>query len=778
MGELSTQGMVTELGVPLGTFAYMSPEQARGKELDARTDLFSFGATLYEMATGVLPFRGKTLAEVHDSILNRAPARATLLNSEVSPRLQEIIEKCLEKDRNLRYQSASDLRADLQRLKRDSESGRSGVVNDGRPAWRPWRWMVVAAVVVVAVTLAARYFLGHASAAKLTDKDTVVLAEFTNTSGDPVFDGTLREGLSSQLEQSPFLSLLSDSRIAQTLTLMTRPRDTRLTPELAREVCQRTASAATIEGSIASLGSQYVLGLKAVNCGSGDLMAQEQVTVNGKEQVLKALGEAATKMRAKLGESLASVQKYDVRPEDVTTPSLEALQAYSLGISLNRKTDATDAVPALQRAISLDPNFAAAYASLGANYSNLGQSERASESLRKAYELRNRVSEFEKFSIVSRYQILVTGNLEEANKTLELYARTYPREATPLLNLSVSFSWLGDYEKVLAALQRAQQLSPGLGLTYLNLAVTYIRLGRFEEAKVTFQQAQANHLLDSRWVPQYFYLVAVVQHDAADMEREAAAAPGDDYVILYLEGDTAAYAGELAKAEALTRRAISLAERTDNKEAVAAYHAAAAVRDALLGNLVLARRKATVALALSQSKDVQAMAAMALALSGDDSQATRLARDLGKRFPEDTIAQFNYLPSIRALIELHKADAVKNPQRAIDALAATAPYELGSPMRNFRLGLYPVYVRGEAYLAAGQGPAAVAEFEKILHHPGIVGNQVIGALAHLQIGRCCVLSGDTAKAKAAYQDFFTLWKNADPDIPILKAAKAEYAKLR
>jgi serine/threonine protein kinase/tetratricopeptide (TPR) repeat protein len=826
IGSLNTQtGSVdadhlTSPGSSLGTVAYMSPEQARAKELDARSDLFSFGAVLYEMATGQLPFRGDSTATIFDSILNRVPVPAVRLNPDVPSKLEDIINRALEKDRELRYQGAKEMRSELLRLKRDTETGRAIAASSGTvavaqesgahvaaqppsppsgssPAPSPspsssavkiaeapearrklWKVLVpAAALVVVAAIAGVFYFRSRQTTTRLSEKDTIVLAEFTNTTGDPIFDGTLRQGLSAQLEQSPFLNLLSDERVAQTLALMAQPKDARLTRELAREVCQRTASAASIEGSISSLGSQYVVGLKAVNCRSGDVLANEQATAGGKEQVLKALGEGATKLREKLGESLASVQKYDAPAESVTTPSLEALQAYSLGYQVEIvKNDNLAAVAFFQRAISLDPNFAMAYARLGNTYMNLGQTARAAENTRKAYELRERVGEREKLYIASHYETNAAGNLEAARKTCELWAQTYPHDAIPPAVLSVIYANLGDYDKALAASQESLKRNPGSGLGYGNLVSGYLNVNRLDEARTTAQEAQA-HNLDNPTIHVSLYSINFLQHDAAGMEHEAAGLmgkPGFEDAMLYNESDTAAYAGQFAKARELTRRASDSAQRADEKETAANYEAEAAVREAMGGNMSTAKQQVQAALALSTGRDVEAISAVALGIAGDAPQATRLADDLAKRFPEDTIVKFGYLPMIHAAAALQAGSATK----AIDALAPTAPYELGATAQNLSFALYPVYLRGEAYVAAHQGSAAAAEFQKLLNHPGVVVNEPIGALAHLGLARACALSGDTAKAKTAYQDFFALWKDADPDIPILKEAKAEYAKLQ
>jgi tetratricopeptide (TPR) repeat protein len=763
----------------MGTVAYMSPEQVRGEDLDTRTDIFSFGIVLYEMATAQQAFQGHTTGVVSEAILNRAPAPLRRLVSYDGLELERIVTKALQKDRNLRYQTAADLRSDLLAYKSNVDAGRATKTSlTKRLAVFPKRWIARIGAAVVSVGLVAAAWLlypRHAHALKSTD--TVILADFTNTTGDPVFDGTLRQGLASQLEQSPFLTLLSDERIAQTLTLMTKPEDSRLTHQLARDVCQRTGSKAIIEGSISALGSQYALHLKAVDCLSADVLVESLETANGREQVIPVLSEAATKMREKLGESLATVRKYDIPAENVTTGSLEALQAYSLGYqAMNVKADYKGAAPLLERAVSLDPNFAMAYGRLAYDYRNSDDYVRAAENARKAYDLRQRVSEREKFYIEAAYELIVTENLEAARKIYELWAQLYPRDDVPPNDLGLIYYYLGDHEKCLSLTKESLRLDPGSAISTANLIGAYISLNRLDDAKATIREAQAHNLDLPRFhIP--LYKIAFLEHDAAGMEREANSLVGKpelETAVLYYESETAAYGGQFSRAHELARRVIETHQRAGRKEMAAAYEAQAGLRQALAGNLPLAKHQAEDALSLTDNKYIVGASAIVLGLAGDPAKSTRIADDLAHRFPENTSIQFHYIPMIRGAVAMQSGNATK----AIEALALGAPYELGETVWLDYLRLYLIYLRGRAYLATHQGSPAAEEFQKILNHPGLVVNEPIGSLAHLGLGRAYAMAGDSAKAKSAYQDFLGLWKDADPDIPILKEAKAEYAKLQ
>jgi tetratricopeptide (TPR) repeat protein len=778
MPTVSELEQLTRPGAAIGTIAHMSPEQVRGEELDARTDLFSFGVVLYEMVTGVRPFRGETSGVITEAILNRRPVSPVRLNPDLPPKLEDVIKKALEKEKRLRYQNAADIRTDLQRLKRDSESARTAVDTDEaelKPARKTIRWAAVVAVTILVIGLGVGGWLFFSRKAHaLSDRDTIVLADFTNTTGDPVFDGTLRKGLSVQLEQSPFLRIISDQQIQQTLQMMGQKPDAKLTPEIARELCQRTGSAAFLDGSITQIGTPYLLTVKAVNCSNGASLASTETQASDKSHVLDALGKAASEIRNKLGESLSTVQKFDTPLQQATTPSLEALQAYSLaGKASERESDA--AIPLFQRAIKLDPNFAMAYLGLGIVYLDRGESSSAFENIRKAFELRVGVSEKEKSFIESAYHFVATGDLEKAQKDVEVWAQTYPRDSGPRDRLGIIYETFGQYDKSLAEMREALRLSPESVKSYENVVDAYLWLNRLEEARATAEEAKAKNL-DSPHLHDSLYLLAFLQNDAAGMAQQAAwlaDKSGWEDRVLANEANTAAYSGQLGKAREFSRRAIVAAERAEKKATAAGYEATAARREAIFGNEAEARRRAASALGLSTGQEVQVLygAALAMALVGDITRAQALTDELAKRFPEDTIVQFNFLPTLHAQLALSHNGAAK----ALEVLQAAAPYELGDVGTA---DFYPIFVRGQAYLAAQQGGEAATEFQKILDHRGVVGNEPIGALAHLGLARAYAMQGDTAKAKAAYQDFLTLWKDADPDVPILIAAKSEYAKLQ
>jgi DNA-binding winged helix-turn-helix (wHTH) protein/tetratricopeptide (TPR) repeat protein len=646
-----------------------------------------------------------------------------------------------------------------------------GTATGASAPWRPssQKIVVAAAIAVLAAGIAGGLLWRARQARHLTEKDTIVLGDFANSTGDAVFDGTLREGLSVQLEQSPFLSLVSEEGIHQTLRMMERPANTRLTPEITREVCQRTSSAAALDGSIALIGTRYVLILKAVNCPNGDLLASTEAQASDKNHVLDALGKVALEMRRRLGESLSTVQKYNTPLEQATTPSLEALQAFSLGVKAQFAGDVAP-VAFFQSAIQLDPNFAAAYDAMGSENEVIGTAL-AVENIRKAFELRTRVSEREKLIIEGDYYHFVTGDRMKAQQSYILGEQIYPREVTFRESLGVLYNALGQYEAGLREYQEAVRLAPS-SITYRFLIYTYLSLNRDEDAAALAREAHGKGLDSSLGTT--LYSLAFYRNDTTEMSRQVAAwagKPGQD-LLLALEADTAAYFGHLGRARELSRQASSSAKRARENETSATYEAVAALREDLFGNAIQAGRTA-LAKERSGGPDKYYAVALALAYTGDGSQG--LADNFNERFPENTVVQFNYLPTLRARLALSHS----NPQQALDTLEVAASYELGLPASSFYNwpNLYPVYVRGEAYLAAHRGGEAAAEFQKILDHRGIVLNEPIGALAHLQLGRAYALQGDTAKARAAYQDFLTLWKDADPDIPILKQAKAEYAKL-
>lgn len=770
--------LLTSPGSTVGTIAYMSPEQARGEELDARTDLFSFGAVLYEMATGRMAFPGNTAAVVHDAILNRAPIPLSVLSPGLPLEFANIVDKALEKDRKLRYQSVAEIRNDLQRLQGGSSAARLSATTGARAMVRPGQpWKVFLSAALALTVLAVGSYLYFHRTPKLTGEDMLVLADFANTTGDPVFDDTLKQAISVQLAQSPFLNILSNARTRATLKLMAKAPDSRLAPDVASDLCQRAGGKAYISGSIASLGSQYVIGLQAINCRTGDPLAQEQVTAENKEHILKALGEAATKLREKLGESLSTVEKFDAPLDQATTPSLEALKALSGGVKTLQEKGSAAAIPFFKHAIELDPNFAAAYQALGISYSNLREPGLATENLQKAYDLRDKVSEREKFRISSSYYLLVTGELEKAIQTYELWAQTYPRNSEPFGNLGVDYTYLGQYEKGITASLEDLRLNPGSAAAFTNLVGLYPAVNNLDEARAKYEQAVA-HKVDNPFLHGNRYGAAFLENDAAEMQRQVDAAmgkPGED-VLLSFASDTEAFYGRLGGARRLSQRAIESARGSESKETAAAWRMNAALREAEFDNMARSRQEIAPALAEGPTRDVSVLAALAFSRIGDINSAERMARDLAERFPLNTAINRYWLPAIYASIEIRRDNLAK----ALEDLRTTSLYELGSPLPQFEVGgsLYPVYIRGQIYLSLHQGKEAAAEFQKFLEHRGVALNSPLGALARLQLGRAYALQDKTVQSRAAYQDFFRLWKDADPDIPILIAAKAEYAKLK
>ena len=1006
---VSFEEHMTSPGKIVGTIAYMSPEQVRAKQLDARSDLFSLGTVLYEMATGRLPFRGESSGVILNAILERSPVPPVRINPEVPSQLEEIINKCLEKDCNLRYQHASDLRTDLQRLKRDRDSGRaivpaaaaagkvSGSVVSVAPVPSPppesgsshsleiahilftdivaysrlpmdqqeqvlrrlqktvrgtaefaraqasdqlirlptgdgmalvffgdpeapvrcalelsrylrgdpeiklrmgihtgpvyrvtdinanrnvaggginiaqrvmdcgdaghilvsssvaevlsqvstWKnalhdlgeaevkhgvrvhvynlcadnagnpelpqklktgkktaaparaaaktrkvslRVVVPGVIAAAAVVGALYYRRSYHPSKLTDEDTIVLADFANDTGDAVFDGTLKTALGVALRQSPFLSLLSDDKVRATLKLMNRPANIPLTPEITREVCQRAQSRAFVAGSIATLGTRYALGLRAVNCQSGDTLAENQVTAASKEKVLSAVDKAASSLRAEMGESLATVQKFDIPLAQATTSSLEALKAFSLGSKAMGESGVSAALTYNQRAIELDPNFAMAYGAVGNDYVSLGETARAYEYYTKAFELRDHASERERLVLVAEYYENVTGEMEKSAHNFQQEIDSYPRESSGYIGLGLAYAALGQYEKAEKATRQAMRMTPNRMSAYLNLANCMLGLQRIDEARQLIQEAQARKL-DDAIAHLTLYVVAFIGSDSSAMTEQRkwfAERPEYDNYGLALDSDTEAYVGHLRKSRELSTRAVESAVRADQKEVGATYRGNAAVLEAAYGNAAAARQAATQTLNLSSTTlGATAEAGLAFAMAGEPRRAQELTQELEQRFPLDTQAHSLWLPAIRAQLELNK----KNFSSALDALQAASRFEFGNLAFTNNLScLYHTYVRGQAYLGAKQGNAAATEFKKILDHSGIVSNCWTGALARLGVARANALQAKTSKgadadaarvrALAAYKDFLTLWKDADSDIPILKEAKAEYAKLR
>jgi len=809
-GETDRSQLTSGLAA-LGTAAYMSPEQALGKPLDERTDLFSFGIVLYEMATGQAPFRGDTTGMLFLSIVQAVPQEPRLLNPEVPENLQRIISRCLEKDRDLRYQHASEIRNDLRRLRQASGSHEGvatavvdeldstitnsrGPVPDSKGSWpsggqaalspppmakrvpkrtrRFWKAGIAAGVIGALVVAVGLYLFRARKAHALAAQSSIVIADFANTTGDQVFDGTLRQALAIDLAQSPFVNVVGDRRTTAALKQMEKPLDTRLSHEVAREVCLRTNSKAYVAGSITHASNEYELQIDAKDCETDETIAHVEGEAANRNGVINALDRMDHHLRRELGESLPSAQRFHKPLAEATTSSLDALQAYTTGVVLRQQKGSDAALPYLKQAVKIDPNFALAYSALGATYANTNEPSLSQENYKKAFELRNRVSEWERFHI----EIAYYASFGDTNKTVQMcteWISTYPADPYPRIRLAAQYADLGRYEQAAEQLREALRLAPDNYVSYVNLTEIYLGLKRPDEARATLEAAQAQHLSNESLLMARYEL-AFADGDAPAMQQTLESGkgqPGYRDILLQYAADTEAFYGRLKQSRIIWTQAESAALAADANERAALYYASQAWHEAELGNRALARTFATQALTMSHGRDVLESAAFALAKTGDVSRASELAGELDRQYPQYSLVQNYSLPSIRALVEIERG----HPDRAIEMLKPALQYELS-------LGSYadlrPAYVRGLAYLRLGRGSDAASEFEKLIDNPGVVLNSIIGSLSYLQLARAETVAGDPDNARTHYQDFLALWKDADPDIPLYQQAKAEYAKLK
>jgi len=765
--HIAVDSTLTRTGVAIGTAGYMSPEQVRGDQLDGRTDLFSFGLVLYEMATGQRAFSGESATDVQDAILNNPPVPVSALNSALPAKLVTTIDKALEKDRERRYQSAAEMRADLERLKRGRQLNIPELPVAGR-----WK-LLAAAALLIAVAVAGALYWRSRHTTTLTAQDTIVLADVTNLTGNPAFDGSLSLALGAELRQTPFLnaSLLSGEKVFSALKTLNRPTDTPLTPEVARELCLRTNSKALITGSIADAGNHYAIELKALNCQSGVTLAVTKTEAEDRNQVVKMLGVAGRQLREKLGEPRTSLREFNQPLEVATSPSVEALQA----LSQVKPPYQQECIIHAKRAVELDPNFALAYGTLGNCYLNVGQTSLAMQNYTRDYQLRDRENRAQRFVTEVRYYHSVTGELDKLMQSLTEWGQTYPANRDLVRQeIGTILIHRGQWERAAAEEEEALRLAPDSPTPPNNLMLADTALNRWQEARNTFDEARARNL-DGLHLRLQRYRLAFLLRDRAQMEEQVAWAMGKPKVenwLLWAKSDSATYYGRVRNAREFLRRAVQSALKDDAPDTAAGWQAFHAWAEAEIGNAGQARSMAAEALALSAGREIGSAGALALARAGDTSQAQKMAEKLNQEFPVDTLMQNCSLPAVRAAIELEK----NNPGKAVEILRTATQCEFGNDLPGGKL--VPVYLRGVAYLKAGQAKDAAAEFQKIIDHPGITLNYVHGAVAHLQLGRAQAMMGDKDAARKSYQDFLTLWKDADPDVPIYKQAKAEYAKLR